>query len=110
MRVAHAALRWAQRQVRQVTHLDEPVDEDGAHRGVDVALRLHIVRRRAVVHLPLAQVGVDVLHVVTAALRVRVVVRVNVGIDGHRDALVGRRRLLDHRRVMLRRLLRLRLQ
>jgi hypothetical protein len=48
-----------------VSHLDEPVDEDRTHLVIDVVLRRHVICRRRELHLLAAQVGVDVLDVVS---------------------------------------------
>jgi hypothetical protein len=85
--------------------LNEPIDEDAAHRRVDVALRLHKMGRDAELALEHAQVAVDVLHVLVALLRVgREVERRPRRRRRHR--VVHRHRLGARRRLLRRRLLR----
>ncbi len=57
--------KWDAEREGKISHLDQPVDEDRAHLVVDVILSRHVVRRRREIHLLAAEVGIDVLDVVS---------------------------------------------
>lgn len=66
--VAPGGWAWAIGHAR--AHLDEPVNENGPHGGIDIALRLHVLGGDAEDQLPFAQVRVDVFGIRVAALKV----------------------------------------
>ena len=73
-------------------HLDEPVDENGAHLLRDIILRGHVVDGRREVHFFLLQVGVDLLDILGHGEFVESVSKIDVlGTDnvGGSDVVAG---------------------
>jgi hypothetical protein len=100
---------WARDRPR--AHLDEPIDENCTHGGIDIALRLHVLGGNSEDQLSLAQVRVDVSGIRFAALKDGVGL-LDFQVQAHGDGTVSRRCMPDHllRWSLARLTIRLRLQ